>query len=318
MRILLVVNSSASSVTARRQVVVRRMLADHHEVETAETNRRGHATKLALDAARNGCDAVVVLGGDGTLNEVANGLAGTRCALAPLPGGSTNVYARAIGLSDDPVDATRSTLDSLAAGAIRPVSLGSVNGRYFLFHVGIGWDAALVSEVERHAEMKRYLGHALFIYAGIRTFFATYERSRPHFRMLLRDGESIEDGYFAVCLNVNPYTFVGARPFNLAPAASLENGLSSVCLRSMHTGLFLRLITAALGTGRRLRRARHVDLRDDLDAMSVVAYGEVPYQVDGDYLGTIGRLDLQAHRGAMRLVVPVNPPTPGGQGPARS
>lgn len=318
MRILLVVNPSASSVTARRQVVARRMLADRHDVEMAETNRRGHATKLALDAARNGTDAVVVLGGDGTLNEVANGLAETQCALAPLPGGSTNVYARAIGLSDDPIEALHATLESLEARSIRSVSLGSINGRYFLFHVGIGWDAALVAEVERHAEMKRYLGHALFIYAGLRTFFSTYDRATPHFRMSLPHGELIENGYFAVCLNVNPYTFVGARPFNLSPAATLDNGLSTVCLRSMRTGPFLKLMSAALGSGAGLRRGRQVDLHDDLDAASVVAYGDVPYQVDGDYLGTIDRLELRAHRAAMRLVVPLNPEARGARPRARS
>lgn len=317
-RILLVVNESASSVTARRQVVVRRMLADFHDVETAATNRRGHATKLALDAARNGIDAVVVLGGDGTLNEVANGLVGTDCALAPLPGGSTNVYSRAIGLSDDPIDATRSTLDSLAAGSIRPVSLGSVNGRYFLFHVGVGWDAALVAEVERHAELKRYFGHALFISAGLRTFFATYDRSRPHFRATFPDGTTIDDGYFAVCLNVNPYTYVGARPFNLAPNATLDNQLSSVVLRSMRTGSFLALMAAALGSGRRLRKGTAIDVRDDIARLRISARSTVPYQVDGDYLGEIDRLEFEAHPAAMRLVVPLSAARHGGRRPARS
>ncbi|MCC6225441.1 MAG: hypothetical protein IT195_03430 [Microthrixaceae bacterium] len=318
MKILLVVNASASSVTARRQVVIRRMLADRHEVEMAETNRRGHATKLALDAARGGTEVVVVLGGDGTLNEVANGLVGTQCALAPLPGGSTNVFSRAIGLSDDPVAATRMTLDSLDAAAIRPVGVGSLNGRYFLFHVGIGWDAALVAEVERHAELKRYAGHALFIYAGMRTFFSTYDRTHPHFRVTFEDGSTIEDGYFAVCLNVNPYTFLGTRPFNLAPDTTLDNGLANVCVRSMRTGPFLGLIAAALGSGKRLERAAGIDHRSDLAALSLEAHGEVPYQVDGDYLGTVTKMDFRHHPAAMRLVLPLSGPTPAGRARARS
>lgn len=282
------------------------MLADRHDVEMAETNRRGHATKLALDAARGGAHVVVVLGGDGTLNEVANGLVGTDCALAPLPGGSTNVFSRAIGLSDDPIEAARTTIDALDAGSIRPMGVGSLNGRYFLFHVGIGWDAALVAEVERHAELKRYAGHPLFIYAGVRTFFSTYDRSRPHFRMDFDDGSSVADGYFAVCLNVNPYTFVGARPFNLAPDATLDNGLTTVCLRNMRTLPFLSLIAAALGSGLRLKSAPGLDHRDDVPSVVVEAYDEVPYQVDGDYLGTIRRMDIRHHHAAMRLVVPLS------------
>jgi YegS/Rv2252/BmrU family lipid kinase len=307
-RILLVVNSSASSVTARRHVVIRKMLADHHDVESVETNRRGHATKLAMDAARSGTEVIVVLGGDGTLNEVANGLVGTDCALAALPGGSTNVFARAIGLSDDPIEATRTILAALAAGSIRRIGVGALNGRYFLFHVGIGWDAALVEEVERHSEMKRYFGHLLFIYAGLRTFFSTYDRSRPHFRATYRDGTVVEDGYFAVCLNLNPYTFVGARPFNLAPDASFDDGFTIALIRSMNALPFARMIGAALGSGRRLRTGGALDHRADQPTLTIEAYDAVPYQVDGDYLGTIERLELVHHPDAMNLVVPVPEP----------
>jgi diacylglycerol kinase family enzyme len=305
-RILLVVNASASSVTARRQVIVAKMLSADHEVEVVETNRRGHATKLAMDAARSGTEVIVTLGGDGTLNEVANGLVGTDCALSALPGGSTNVFARALGLSDDPIEATLATIDALAAGSIRRVGIGSVNGRYFLFHVGVGWDARLVEEVERHSEMKRYIGHALFMYAGVKTFFFTYDRTRPHFSMIHQNGDRIDDGYFAVCLNLNPYTFVGTRPFNLAPEATLDRGLAEICLRSMRTGPFLGLLGAALGSGQRLKKARSLDYRSDLNGLVIEAHdAEVPYQVDGDFLGTIDRLEIVHHPAALNLVVPL-------------
>jgi len=104
-RILLVVNSFASSVTARNTVVVHRRLARTHDVEVVETNRRGHATRFAHDAARRGVDVVIGYGGDGTLNEVATGIAGTDSALGVLPGGSTNVFARTLGMPNDPVAA---------------------------------------------------------------------------------------------------------------------------------------------------------------------------------------------------------------------
>jgi diacylglycerol kinase family enzyme len=302
--VLLVVNPSASSVTARRQVIIRALLAAEHDVTTVETNRRGHATKHALDAARSGTEVIVVLGGDGTLNEVANGIVGTDCALAALPGGSTNVFARALGLPDEPVDAALVLAESLRSGRIRRVGVGSVNGRYFLFHVGIGWDAALVEEVERRSELKRYASHPLFIYAGLRTFFRTYDRTKPHFSVIHADGTRVDDGYFDICLNLNPYTFVGTRPFNVAPDAQLDRGLTNVCLRSMRTLPFLGLIARALGDGRRVAGSPAVDYRPDLDGATIEAHGSVPYQVDGDYLGEIDRLELRHHPDAMRLVVP--------------
>ena len=119
MRILLLVNESASSVTARTRVLIQAALAEHHEVELAMTSRRGHASRLARGAASTGTDLVAVLGGDGTLNEAANGLAGTDCVLAPLPGGSTNVFARTIGLDDDPLNATRQTIGAISDNSIQ-------------------------------------------------------------------------------------------------------------------------------------------------------------------------------------------------------
>ena len=147
MRVLLLVNSAASSVTGRRRVVIHKALSADHEVTLAETARRGHATRLARSAASEGTDVVVVLGGDGTLNEAANGLAGTDTALAALPGGSTNVFARIIGLPDDPIEAAGQLLDALDRDAITRIGLGAVDGRYFLFHCGIGFDAAVVEQV---------------------------------------------------------------------------------------------------------------------------------------------------------------------------
>lgn len=304
MKVLLLVNSSASSVTARARVVIRKALSADHEVSLAETTRRGHATRLAMGAATAGTDVVVVLGGDGTLNEAANGLAGTECALAPLPGGSTNVFARQLGLPDDPIDATGLLLESLDAGRIEPIGLGLVNGRYFVFHVGIGFDAALVAQVERRAALKRYAGHALFAYAGLDTWARHYDRSRPHFSVHHADGSVVDDGYMTVVLNTNPYTYVGNRPFQLAPDATLDRPLTAVTVRSMRTIAFLELMVSALGSGSRLRSSRIVDYRPDVSALTVKGYGPFPYQVDGDYLGEIERLEFRHEPDALRLVVP--------------
>jgi diacylglycerol kinase family enzyme len=305
MRLLLIVNASASSVTARGRVVIQKALSADHAVTVAETNRRGHATRLAQGAANDGVDVVVCLGGDGTLNEVANGLAGTDTALAALPGGSTNVFARTIGLPNDPIEATGALVDALAQQHIEPVGLGSVNGRYFLFHVGLGFDAVVVQQVERRAGLKRYAGHLLFMYATFSTWFRHYDRSRPRFAVHYADGTVVDDGYFGICLNTNPYTYVGNRPFDLTPEATLDRGLSMLTLRSLALPALVGAAVAALGIGRDLKHHRRADLRTDVDKLTVHGYGPFPYQVDGDYLGEVEHLEFRHEPDVLRLVKPV-------------
>jgi diacylglycerol kinase family enzyme len=303
-KVLLLVNSKASSVTPRSRVVIGKALAADHEVTVSGTSRRGHATRLAQGAAAAGTDVVAVLGGDGTLNEAANGLAGTATALAALPGGSTNVFARTIGLPNDPIEATGVLLDALARRSISRVGLGSVNGRYFLFHTGIGFDAAVVEQVERRSGLKRYAGHPLFVYAGFDTWIRHYDRSRPRFAVHHEDGTVIDDAYLTIVLNTSPYTFLGNRPLDLAPEATLERGLAAVTVRTMAFGRFLRIIGSALGSGRALRRSRWVDHRVDLAGLTVRAYGPVPYQVDGDHLGDAEVLEFRHEPEALSLVLP--------------
>jgi diacylglycerol kinase family enzyme len=299
MRLLLIVNSSASSVTARGRVVIQKALSADHDVTMAETSRRNHAARLAQGAARDGVDVVVVLGGDGTLNEAANGLAGTQTALAPLPGGSTNVFARTIGLPNDPIEATGALLAGLAGGRIEPVGLGSVNGRYFLFHVGLGFDAAVVEQVERRAQFKRWAGHPLFVFSAFTTWIRHYDKSRPRFEV---DGVP---GYFTIVLNTNPYTFFGNRPLDLVPEATLERGLAVVTFKTLAFDKVLRAAATALA-GNDIRRLKWLDVRTDVESLKVVGTeGEpFPYQVDGDYLGEVAELEFRHEPDVLRLVLP--------------
>ncbi|HEX7132780.1 MAG TPA: diacylglycerol kinase family protein [Iamia sp.] len=309
MRIVLIVNPFSSSVTARARVVIRKALSADHEVELAETNRRDHATRLAKGAAADGADVVVVLGGDGTLNEAANGLAGTNTALATLPGGSTNVFARTIGLPNDPIEATGDLLEALAAKSIRRVGLGSLNGRYFLFHTGLGFDAAVIEQVERRPQVKRYLGHPLFVYAAFSTWFRHFDRSRPRFSMRFPEGPDadrvVDDGSFAVILNTNPYTYLGNRPLDIAPDASLDSPLVAITIRSMRIDTILRVSAAALAGDGRVARIGKVDQRSGVTAIEVTGHGPFPYQVDGDHLGDIERITIRHVPDILDLVLPV-------------
>ena len=306
MRILLIVNPSASSVTARGRVVIAKALGADHQVTVAETTHRGHATELARQGATDGFDVVAVLGGDGTLNEAANGLAGSDTALAPLPGGSTNVFARTLGLPDDPIEATVVLLDSLALDAIRRIGLGIVNGRHFLFHVGIGFDAAVVAEVERRGSLKRWANHALFGWAAFDTWLRRYDRKRPRFAVRVENASTIDVGQFAVCLNTDPYSYVGTRPFTVAPEATLDRALSVVTIRSLDAIPLLRVLASALGSGKYLRHSNNVTRHVDVTSLSIEGYGPVPHQVDGDYLGDVDRLDIRYERDAIALVFPVS------------
>jgi diacylglycerol kinase family enzyme len=303
-RILFLVNTTASSVTARTRVVIQKALSAGNQVTMAETSRRGHAMRLAQGAAADGVDLVVVLGGDGTLNEAANGLAGTSTALGVLPGGSTNVFARTIGMTNDPVEATGELLDGLAAGKLRSISLGSVNGRYFLFHVGMGFDAAVVEQVERRGSLKRYLGHPLFVYAAFSTWFRHYDFSRPRLSVEFPDGSIVDDGYLSIVLNSNPYTFLGPRPLDVAPDADLSSGLVAVTLRTLSFVPLLRIIGAVLRGGGRLRTHSGVDYRAHLDALTVRGHGPFPYQLDGDHLGSVEELVFRHHPDALTVVYP--------------
>jgi diacylglycerol kinase family enzyme len=298
------VNSSASSVTARGRVMIQKALSADHEVTLAETSRRGHATRLAQGAAADGVDVVVVLGGDGTLNEAANGLAGTPTALAALPGGSTNVFARTLGLPDDAIEATVVLLEALAQLSIRRVGLGMVNGRYFLFHAGMGFDAAVIARVERRSALKRYASHPLFLFSAFETWFRDYDHSRPRFAVHLPGGDVVDDVYFGVCLNTNPYTYLGTRPVNVAPGTTLETGLAMVSMRSLALPTIVGLGLASLGSGRRVQRNRSIDHRSDLAAVTVEGYGSFPYQVDGDYLGEVTSLEFRHEPEALALVIP--------------
>ena len=302
MRILLIVNSFASSVTPRNTVLVHEHLAKHHDVQVVETNERGHATRFAQDAASRGLDAVVGFGGDGTLNEIATGLAGSDTALAMLPGGSTNVFVRTLGIANDPMVALTQLMAGIDRNEIERVSLGQANGRYFTFHAGIGYDAAVVEQVERRSSLKRVVGQPLFAYSALHSWFKSYDRKYPHFTMNI-DGRAIPNGFFSVVLNTNPYTFVGKHPIHLSAAASLEKKLVVVTFRKMTTPLILKTLYSALRRGG-LETSSGIDIATDVENVKIEFPAPFPYQLDGDYLGDTTSIDIKHCPEALRLVRP--------------
>lgn len=304
MKVLLIVNPMASSVTPRAEVVIRRILASDHDVDLAHTVRRGHATRLAATSIAKGTEVVVVFGGDGTVNEVANGLVDSDTALACLPGGSTNVFSRTLGIPDDPVDGAEVLLNAIHGNRIPRIGVGDVNGRVFLFHVGVGFDAAVVEQVERRGELKRWLSHPLFALAAVDTWFRGSQRWRHSFTVDFDVGDPVVDGRFAVVLNSNPYTYLGSRPFDIAPEATLDRALVAVTVTDMHARTIVGMAATALRGRTSLADHPAVDYRTDLDALTITADVGLPHQVDGDFLGRVSELRFRHRPAALRLVHP--------------
>jgi diacylglycerol kinase family enzyme len=304
MRVLLIVNETATAVTARRRVLVQRVLGAEHKLEVEETSRRGHATRIARGAALDGVEAVAVLAGDGTLSEAADGLAGTSTALAPLPGGSTNVFARSLGVEYDPVQAAERLVVSLARRNFRRIGLGVAGGRRFLFHAGLGLDAAVISQVERRSFLKRYGTHALFLATTVDTWLRHYDRRRPRFRIELGDGEVVGDSAFAIVSNQRPWTYLGRRPLMVAPEAGLDVPLTLTLFRSLSLSVLLTGAASALQDGQRLKHHPKVAQLTDVRSLTVTGYGPFPWQVDGDYLGDIEHLTISWAPDALTIVMP--------------
>lgn len=308
MRLLLIVNETATAVTARRRVLVQRVLGAEHKLEVAETSRRGHAARIARGAALDGVDAVAVLAGDGTLSEAADGLAGTATALAALPGGSTNVFARSLGVAHDPVQAAEGLGISLARRSFRRIGLGVADGRRFLFHAGLGFDAAVIAQVERRSFLKKYGTHPLFVAATVDTWLRQYDHRRPRFRVELGAGEGqrevVGDTAFAIVSNQRPWTYLGRRPLLVAPRAGLDVPLTLTLFRSLSLSVLLGGAASALQRGERLMHHRKVVQLTDVRSLTVIGYGAFPWQVDGDYLGDTTHLTFSWAPDALTIVMP--------------
>ncbi len=303
MQVALIVNPIASSVTRRAQVVIQKALAADHALDTAETSRKGQAIRLAHGFARSGADVVVALGGDGTINEVANGVIGSDCAVTPLPGGSTNVFAQAIGYPNDPIEATGVLLDALAERSFRPASVGTANERLFLFHAGAGFDASVVARVEERGTLKRYLGHPLFLASTVAAWFGELGRRRPRFTVETDDGRRVAGAVLAVAMNTTPYTFLGSHPLHLAPEASLDQPLAVAILTSLAPTTLPRLVATAAGSAGLPDRGSTVRWAD---VHGVTIRGDRPfrYQLDGEAMAPVTELRLDHRPAALRLVVP--------------
>lgn len=285
---LIIVNPYATTVSARLRNLVVYALRGAYEVDATDTQSPGHATELTREAAGQSYDVVVAFGGDGTVNEAANGLAGSDTPLTCLPGGRANVYCRMLGIPTDVIDATEHLLRIADDWRPRAIDLGEVNGRKFAFSAGVGLDASVVERVDAHPQTKARLGEWYYTWAGIDTFTRRYLVHPPRLEALVA-GERIP-GVTAIVQNATPYTYFGDRPVEIAEGATLVSGdLAGIVLERARPGGIPTIIWRALSKGGNVSGHRHIHPFSGVREMSVRTADErpLPLQVDGDHIGDV-------------------------------
>ena len=289
-RALVIVYPYATMVSDRRRTLAMRALQARYDIETAQTRERGHATEIARDAVDGGFDVVIAFGGDGTLNEVANGLAGSSTPLSCLPGGSANVYCKLLGIPGDIVDATEHLLALSDRWHPRQVDLGVVNGRYFAFCSGIGIDARVVREVDARPRLKARYGASFFLASTLWTFVRHYLVGAP--RMRVSVGKETVEGVTTIVQNAEHYTFFNDRPIDLADGVAVDGGaLAAVVLRRASLVGAPTLLARAVARSLRMTGHRQVATFGDVGEILVQSDSGVPLplHLDGDYVGDVSQ-----------------------------
>jgi len=302
-RMLVIVNPYATTMSEKLRHLVVYALQGRYDVDAVDTQRRGHAIELCREAAQEGYDVVVAFGGDGTVNEAANGLVGSATVLTALPGGSNNVFAKLLGIPADVVDATEHLLALADDWQPRKVDLGVVNGRYFTFAAGMGLDAAVVERVDAHPKLKSRFGPAYYIESAVATFVSQYALRPP--RISVEVGGQRLDGVSAFFQNAPHYTYIGARPVTLAAAGALDSGtLAGLLLRRARAydtpSVTLR---ALLGPERVARHGSIATFPPFTTALLRSTDGRpVPLHVDGDHIGDELEARLGIVPGALSVI----------------
>lgn len=280
---MLVSNPRAGSVSPRTLDVIARALQSDFKLEVEETNGRDHASALAADAVDRGFDAVVAFGGDGTINEVAQPLVGSGVALGILPGGTTNVMARSLGMPMDVVEATSFVSERLRRQTKRRIGVGRINDRAFLFSAGIGLDAEVVRRVEDHVRRTGRKGDWTFVRHAVSAAATAYRGGEPWLTATV-DGSPPVKGVLGICCNGWPFTYLKDWPVDACPQTRLDRRLDLLVLSRIRTTTIPRVAWSLFNKG------RHVGWRSttyvhDVPAVTWEASAPKPVQVDGDYIG---------------------------------
>jgi diacylglycerol kinase family enzyme len=308
-RMLIIVNPYATTVSDRLKNLVVYALQARYEVEAVDTEAAEHAIEIGREARDGVYDIVVAFGGDGTLNELANGLAGTDVPVSVLPGGSTNVVCRTLGIPNDVVDATEHLIGLADDFRPRNIDLGRCNGRHFVFACGVGLDATVVKRVDAHPLLKARARQWYYTWATITGFYRHYLREPVRLELEV-DGETHE-GVTAIAQNSDPFTYFADIPIRICDDVGLNDGtLSMALLQRAKQRDMLPIATRVLNRRLHLSRHRQIDEFDDIGEAFVRSISSdqdgqlrpFPVQVDGDYIGEHTELRFSVAPGALTVV----------------
>lgn len=327
MRALLVVNPNATTTTAAGRDVLAHALASELKLDVLVTRYRGHAAEATAQAVRDGVDLLVAHGGDGTVNEVVNGMLqgtggpvqpplpgpgdrrrrgarGRRAvcgpALAVVPGGSANVFARALGMPRDPVEATAHVLRALESGRSHLVGLGRADDRWFTFNAGMGWDADVVAAVEQ----MRFRGLAAtplrYAATGLRQYWRQWRDPKP-MTVEVPGVLAPTEVRLTILSNTSTWTYLGSRAVHTNPGASFATGLGLFALRRLGLGTVAPVLHEMLRPDGD-PRGRHLVRHDAVALVKVSSEVPVALQLDGDHLGERSEVEFLSVREALRVV----------------
>jgi len=318
-RTLLIVNPRATTTTKPVRDKIVRTLAARADIEVVETRHRGDAREIAARAVAEGWDALLVLSGDGTINEAVNGLmdkasirAGQAAAdpatsadqlpaLGALPGGNANVFTRDLGVPSDPLAAVELIAARLTAGTTRTIGLGLAGDRYFTFNAGLGWDAEVIHAVEEQRAQGRPASNGLYMRTALREFRRA-DRRHPNLTVHAADGTRIGPVGLALVANTTPWTYVGRHPVSATPHASFDTGLDAFLLRRLRTIPTLNTLRQMIMRPERPVIGKYAFALHDQAEITVQAQEAVALQVDGDYVGDRESVTFRCVPDAIRVI----------------
>ena len=316
MQAVLIVNPNATSTTAAGRDLLAHALESRVQLSVVHTDHRGHAIAIAEDAHRDGIDLIIVHGGDGTVNEVVNGLlgtpgpqrpdAGTLPAVAVVPGGSANVFARALGISADPIEATNQLIDLIGAHRDgqpwRRIGLMDCGERWAVFTAGMGVDGDLVAAVEAQRAKGRKVTAARYIRIAVREMLGSV-REEPLITVHLPDREPLGGVHFAFVSNASPWTYANTRPVWTNPGTTFEGGLGVFAVTTTNVIANLLVVRRMLSKKAKVK-GPHLLREDDVAWVRLTAAQPVSCQVDGDFLGMRDDMTFTSVPGALAVVAP--------------
>ena len=310
MRAVLIVNPNATSTTPAGRDLLAHALESRVDLNIVHTDHRGHAIEIGQQAAADGTDVVIVHGGDGTVNEVVNGIMGhsrtAHTAVGVVPGGSANVFARSLGINPDPLQATNQLVDLLGdyrrGEPWRRIGLMDCGERWSVFTAGLGVDGDVVAAVEAQRAKGRTVSAGRYIRVAIREVL-TSARKPPLLTLELPGAQPVPGVHFAFVSNSSPWTYANARPVWTNPTTTFETGLGVFATTSMNVWANLKLARQMLSPTPHLQAAQLIR-EDDLPWLRVRSATPVCCQIDGDFIGLRESMMFTAVPEALSVVAP--------------